>query len=57
MNRPFDKPTEAGQRVRARKLTREGKVDWIKDNWVGMKWDDGYGPEVCHVNELQKIEK
>lgn len=53
---PHDIPTAESDRVRSRGRTREGSVQWLRGKWVGMKWDDGYGPDICHVNELQKIE-
>lgn len=56
MKTPLDIPDAEGQRVRSRGRTREGIIDWMRGKWVGMKWDDGYGPDICHVNELQKIE-
>jgi len=55
--RPFDVPTEVGQRVRFRAYSREGRVEWLKEKWCGVIWDDHYGPKICHIYELQKIEK
>jgi hypothetical protein len=54
---PPNLPTE-GDRAKLRGRERCGQVDYITpSNWCKVTWDDGQGPKLCHLHELERIDR